>query len=182
MKQAAIGKTAPLNRNICCLPCWEQDSGLTDTDFITKASGLTRAGYPEQGPREAAINGFPRASGATAHKGVSISCGTEPYPCPLPPRMRSGRHEGQLRRHRAPPGLTGRRQGEPKQGESLPKTGYLRDALLAALKEVRGDERVTDQNPEERYQALAKYARDLTDLARKGNRTRSSAGTKKSDG
>jgi len=33
---------------------------------------------------------------------------------------------------------------------------------------VRGGEQVTDQNPEEKYQALAKYGRDLTDLARKG--------------
>ncbi len=53
-------------------------------------------------------------------------------------------------------------------GRILAEQGASRDALLAALKELRGDERVTDQNAEERYQALAKYARDLTDLARMG--------------
>jgi ATP-dependent Clp protease ATP-binding subunit ClpB len=36
------------------------------------------------------------------------------------------------------------------------------------LRDVRGDEKVTDQEPEDKYQALAKYARDLTDLARRG--------------
>jgi len=45
--------------------------------------------------------------------------------------------------------------------------GVTRAAILSALKEVRGEEQVTDQNPEEKYQALAKYARDLTDLARR---------------
>jgi ATP-dependent Clp protease ATP-binding subunit ClpB len=50
----------------------------------------------------------------------------------------------------------------------LVDSGVTRDALLAALKDLRGDERVTDQNPEEKYQALAKYSRDLTELAGKG--------------
>jgi ATP-dependent Clp protease ATP-binding subunit ClpB len=43
-----------------------------------------------------------------------------------------------------------------------------RDDLLAALKDVRGSHRVTSQNPEEQYQALEKYGRDLTEEARKG--------------
>ncbi len=50
----------------------------------------------------------------------------------------------------------------------LAENGVTRDALMNALKEIRGGERVTDQSPEEKYQALAKYARDLTDLARQG--------------
>ncbi|MCM2357976.1 MAG: ATP-dependent chaperone ClpB [Geobacteraceae bacterium] len=58
-----------------------------------------------------------------------------------------------------------------KKGEAgrlLADNGVTREAILAALKDLRGDERVTDQSPEEKYQALAKYARDLTDLARRG--------------
>ena len=43
-----------------------------------------------------------------------------------------------------------------------------REDLLAALREVRGSHRVTSQNPEEQYQALEKYGRDLTDAARAG--------------
>jgi ATP-dependent Clp protease ATP-binding subunit ClpB len=53
-------------------------------------------------------------------------------------------------------------------GRILTDNGITRDGVLKALQELRGDERVTDQNPEEKYQALAKYARDLTDMARKG--------------
>ncbi len=50
----------------------------------------------------------------------------------------------------------------------LKESGVSRESLLKALADLRGNERVTDQNPEEKYQALDKYARDLTDLARKG--------------
>ena len=41
-------------------------------------------------------------------------------------------------------------------------------SLLAALKDVRGGQRVTDQNPEQKYQALQRYGRDLVELARQG--------------
>jgi len=46
--------------------------------------------------------------------------------------------------------------------------GITRDAFFKALVEIRGSHRVTDQNPEEKYQALEKYAANLTDLARRG--------------
>ena len=46
--------------------------------------------------------------------------------------------------------------------------GADRDALLKALTTVRGNQRVTDQNPEGKFQALERYARDLTELARRG--------------
>src|SRR5438094_9769969 len=46
--------------------------------------------------------------------------------------------------------------------------GVTKDRLYSALTAIRGTQRVTDQEPEEKYQALAKYSRDLTDLARKG--------------
>ena len=50
----------------------------------------------------------------------------------------------------------------------LSQGGATRDGILAALKALRGDAAVTDQEPEQKYQALAKYGRDLTDLARQG--------------
>ncbi len=50
----------------------------------------------------------------------------------------------------------------------LAESGVTRNGILAALKEIRGEERITDQDPEDKYQALAKYARDLTELARRG--------------
>jgi ATP-dependent Clp protease ATP-binding subunit ClpB len=48
------------------------------------------------------------------------------------------------------------------------RLGVTRDQLLAALRQVRGSHRVTSQNPEEQYQALERYGRDLTELARQG--------------
>ena len=51
-------------------------------------------------------------------------------------------------------------------GKLLKSMGASPDKLLLALKELRGNQRVTDQNPEAKYQALEKYARNLTRLAR----------------
>jgi ATP-dependent Clp protease ATP-binding subunit ClpB len=53
-------------------------------------------------------------------------------------------------------------------GSILKEFGVTRDRLLKALQEVRGSQRVTSQNPEETYQALEKFGRDLTDYARRG--------------
>ncbi|MBV8068435.1 MAG: ATP-dependent chaperone ClpB [Acidobacteriaceae bacterium] len=53
-------------------------------------------------------------------------------------------------------------------GKLLREFGLTRDRLMKALVEVRGNQRVTSQNPETTYEALQKYGRDLTDLARKG--------------
>jgi ATP-dependent Clp protease ATP-binding subunit ClpB len=50
----------------------------------------------------------------------------------------------------------------------LAEAGLTRDAVLGALAEVRGRQRVTDPAPEEKYQVLERYGRDLTDLARRG--------------
>jgi ATP-dependent Clp protease ATP-binding subunit ClpB len=50
----------------------------------------------------------------------------------------------------------------------LSAQGVSADDLRQALKEVRGSHRVTDQSPEEKYQALERYTRNLTDLARRG--------------
>jgi ATP-dependent Clp protease ATP-binding subunit ClpB len=57
---------------------------------------------------------------------------------------------------------------ESPLGEMLKSYGLTKDAVLAALKDVRGTQRVSNQNPEGTYQALEKYGRDLTDLARRG--------------
>jgi len=52
--------------------------------------------------------------------------------------------------------------------EALVTLGATHDAILQALTAVRGSQRVTDQNPEGKFQALEKYAKDLTELARRG--------------
>ncbi len=60
------------------------------------------------------------------------------------------------------------RNGKEAAGRLLREMGISTDRLLKVLVEVRGTQRVTDQNPEGKYQALSKYGRDLTDLARRG--------------
>src|SRR5207249_2569983 len=50
----------------------------------------------------------------------------------------------------------------------LKDSGVTRDKLMQGLQQVRGSQRVTDQNPEGKFQALEKYGRDLTELARRG--------------
>ena len=60
---------------------------------------------------------------------------------------------------------------DEKQGASfqiLQRNGVTKDAIFRVLQEIRGSQRVTDQNPEDKYQALKRYSRDLTEEARKG--------------
>src|SRR5262249_15572973 len=52
--------------------------------------------------------------------------------------------------------------------QMLAREGADYDNILKALTSVRGSQKVTDQNPEAKYQALQRYARDLTELARRG--------------
>jgi len=53
-------------------------------------------------------------------------------------------------------------------GKILRQHGVKKDDLLKVIEQMRGGSRITDQNAEQNYQALSKYARDLTELARKG--------------
>ncbi len=58
--------------------------------------------------------------------------------------------------------------GRSPAAQYLQKAGLTQDVLYAALTQVRGGQRVTSQNPESTYEALTRYGRDLTELARKG--------------
>src|SRR5580692_8514859 len=60
-----------------------------------------------------------------------------------------------------------RQKGDPANA-ALVAAGATHEAILQALTAVRGSQRVTDQNPEGKFQALEKYAKDLTELARRG--------------
>ena len=60
---------------------------------------------------------------------------------------------------------------DEKSGEAaklLAQHGVSRESILKVLQEIRGNQRITDPNPEEKYQALERFSRDLTDLARLG--------------
>jgi len=55
-----------------------------------------------------------------------------------------------------------------KAAEILGRCGIKRESILKVLMDIRGSQRITDPNPEEKYQALDRFSRDLTDLARLG--------------
>jgi ATP-dependent Clp protease ATP-binding subunit ClpB len=59
-------------------------------------------------------------------------------------------------------------ESEGKTGQLLRDNGISKKEILSALKDVRGSQRVTSQNPEDTYQALDKYGKDLNELARTG--------------
>src|ERR1700751_1791659 len=56
-----------------------------------------------------------------------------------------------------------------KAGDALRSNGATHEQLLKALSEVRGSHRVTDENPEDKYMALERFGRDLTEAASQGN-------------
>ena len=64
--------------------------------------------------------------------------------------------------------LAAARQKNDPAYNALASAGATHDVILQALTVVRGAQRVTDQNPEAKFQALEKYAKDLTELARRG--------------
>ncbi len=57
---------------------------------------------------------------------------------------------------------------EGQAGKILRKAGVTRDSIFKVLVDIRGNQRVTDPNPEGKYQALERYAKDFNELARKG--------------
>ena len=60
-------------------------------------------------------------------------------------------------------------EGEGEAARILSGTGITRDIVLKALVDIRGGQRITDQSPEDKYQALEKFTRDLTAIASKGD-------------
>lgn len=59
-------------------------------------------------------------------------------------------------------------QSKDGAGSLLRENGVTPEAVMGVLKDIRGTQRVTDQTPEDKYQALKRFARDLTDMASKG--------------
>ena len=66
------------------------------------------------------------------------------------------------------PSLSASETGRAGASRALADAGATRETILGALASVRGSQRVTDQNPEGKYQALERYGRDLTAVARQG--------------
>ena len=102
------------------------------------------------------------------------------------PSIQGAQQQPQVSRAFASP-RQGRRRGAQLEDDYVSTEHLLlaldvvpRDELLARIKKVRGGRRVTSQDPEETYQALEKFGRDLTAPPRRASSTRSSAATRRS--
>ena len=113
---------------------------------------------------ERALNGLPKVSGA----------GTQAYMTPRLNRVLENSFEEAKRlkdefvsAEHILIAMTEDKEGPA--GKALRGAGVTKDAIYRALVDIRGSQRVTDQNPEEKYQALERYARDFNELAKKGS-------------
>jgi ATP-dependent Clp protease ATP-binding subunit ClpB len=136
----------------------DQEGGLT-------GSVLKKLGVPVQQvrrPVEAAIDGLPtvtsggQSSGPSSELVAVLRAGDE--------QMRTLGDEYLSTEHL----LLALAAHDSKAGEALRAVGAASQALLEAVTEVRGGHQVTDQNPEDKFEALEKYGQDLTEAARDG--------------
>src|SRR5437773_2739999 len=140
---------------------------LDQSDGITQPL-LEKIGVPVNRLRErltAELERRPRVTGAAVNLRLSnelrsVLDGAEKEMAKLKDEYTSAEHYS-LALSAAPP------SGVPA-AKILKELGVTRDKLMQALQQVRGSQRVTDQNPEGKYQTLEKYGRDLTELARRG--------------
>jgi len=140
---------------------------LDQSDGITQPL-LEKIGVPANRLRErltAELERRPRVTGAAVDLRLSnelrsVLDGAEKEMAKLKDEYTSAEHY-LLALSAAPP------SGVPA-AKILKDLGVTRDKLMQALQQVRGSQRVTDQNPEGKYQTLEKYGRDLTELARRG--------------
>jgi ATP-dependent Clp protease ATP-binding subunit ClpB len=114
------------------------------------------------GDLEAELNRRPKAYGATAQVGLSRALGdvaadAEKVASQMRDEYTSTEHL-----------LVALARSKGFAGETLNRYGLNETTILQALTQIRGSQRVTSQNPETTYQALEKYGRDLTKLARRG--------------
>src|SRR5512143_1883345 len=125
--------------------------------LITKVAGSVDALRAEL---ERDLNGRPKIQGAGMELGLAP---TTADALAAAERYAKGMQDDYVSTEHLLLGLT-----DSIEGKRLAAHGLTKDAILAALKDVRGTQRVTSQDPESTYQALEKYGRDLTDMARKG--------------
>ncbi len=124
---------------------------------------FTRAGVPVQRllpETNSLLGSFPKVSGA-------VSRGLSPRMEPLFQRALSEADAFRDEYLSAEHILLGMTSEPGAVADLLRRHGVTREGLLTALTSIRGTQRITDENPEAKYQALEKYCRDLTELARR---------------
>ncbi len=134
----------------------QQDQGVVPA-LVTRIAGSPRALEAEL---TQALNGQPRVSGSNMEVGLSRPAADV---LQAAERYAKGMQDEYVSTEHILLGLT-----DSPEGKRLSQHGITKDAILEALKSVRGSQRVTSENPEGTYQSLEKYGRDLTALARQG--------------
>jgi ATP-dependent Clp protease ATP-binding subunit ClpB len=134
----------------------QQDQGVVPA-IVTKVSGSPQALSQEL---QSDLDKRPKISGANLD--VSLSRPAADV-LQAAERYAKGMQDEYVSTEHLLLGLT-----DSPEGKRLSQHGLTKDAVLAALKTVRGSQRVTSENPESTYQSLEKYGRDLTAMARQG--------------
>ncbi len=134
----------------------QQEDGIVPA-IITKVSGGTQAIQQELSNE---FDKMPKVQGANLDVSLSsqtgdVLAGAERYA--------KGMQDDYVSTEHLLLGLA-----DSSEGKRLVQFGLTKDAILSALKQVRGSQRVTSQNPEGTFQSLEKYGRDLTAMARQG--------------
>jgi ATP-dependent Clp protease ATP-binding subunit ClpB len=133
-----------------------QDQGVVPA-VITKVAGSTVALLEEL---DKELSGRPRVYGAGGEVGLSQPASNV---LAAAERYAKGMQDEYVSTEHILLGLT-----ESSEGKRLNQYGLTKDAILKALASIRGTQRVSSQTPEDTYQALEKFGRDLTALARQG--------------
>ena len=134
----------------------QQEDGIVRA-IITKVSGGIEA-LQEELINE--LEKMPKVQGANLEVSMSRQMG-EVFVAAE--RYAKGMHDDYVSTEHLLLGLS-----ESNEGKRLVQFGLTKDAILEALKQVRGTQRITSQNPEGTFQSLEKYGRDLTAMARQG--------------
>ncbi|MEA4909005.1 MAG: ATP-dependent chaperone ClpB [Anaerolineaceae bacterium] len=134
----------------------QQEGGVAPA-IVTKVSGST-AGLLEDVRRD--LESRPKVYGGNTQVGISRPANDV---LNAAERYARGMQDEYVSAEHILLGLT-----ESVESKRLSQYGLTKDAILRAMVDVRGNQRVTSQNPEETYQALEKYGRDLTAMARQG--------------
>ncbi|NMB68796.1 MAG: ATP-dependent chaperone ClpB [Chloroflexi bacterium] len=133
-----------------------QDEGVAPA-VVTRVAGSVQA-LREELMKD--LNGRPRITGAGGEVGLAQSAVDA---LDAAERYAKGMQDDYVSTEHILLGLT-----DSTERKRLASYGLTKDAILKALQGIRGSQRVTGENPEETYQALEKYGRDLTALARQG--------------
>jgi len=134
----------------------QQEQGVVPA-IVTKVAGSPLA-LREEMQKE--LNNRPKISGANMDVGLSRPAADT---LQAAERYAKGMQDDYVSTEHILLGLT-----DSPEGKRLSQFGLTKDAILSALKTVRGSQRVTSENPESTYQSLEKYGRDMTALARQG--------------